>query len=117
MLKNIVEIVVATAAPFNPYFGIKITFKTIFKIEVKIILTNINFDFPIIDIKSVDRNIILETRPPTERILKAELAIIYSSPKNKEMIGTAKINKIMEAGTLKNRIKFLAFLLNDFIAP
>ena len=115
MLRRIVVIDVEIAAPFNPNFGIRIIFNSIFRIDAQIMLIKIIFDFPTIEIKSVDRKTKLEINPPTARICKTLLAKIYCSPKSIRIKVVGKRNIIKNKGRFKMRIHFPTCLLNSFI--
>ena len=115
MLKRTVMIVVAIAAPFNPYFGIRIIFNKIFRADAQIIFIKISLDFPIMEIKSVDRKTKLEINPPTAKICKTLLAIIYCSPKSIRMSVVGKRNIMKNKGRFKMKIHFPTCLLNCFI--
>ena len=105
---------VAKAAPTIPYLGTRMIFSIKFKIEIDTTLIKINFDFPFIERRFVNkaRNI-EETIPPRDNILRALSPARKASPKRILIIapGNAKIRT--NSGRLRTNIHFVTCLLTS----
>ena len=108
------------AAPFIPYFGIRITPKIIFRREARIMSRRIVLDFPAIDNSWLEIANIEEKNTPIDKNLKLVIDALYCSPNSKLINVPGESSIKIKIGRLMRKIHLPTCLLHsliDFIFP